>query len=331
MIYADQRWIGDHGIGRFARNVLDGLDYRPIPLREHPASALDSWRLARCLRYLPDVELFFSPGYNAPPGHSIPFVFTLHDLNHIDRPENSNLAKRIYYATYLRRACHRATRVVTVSEFSRRRITEWAGVSADKVINVKLGVDDAFRPDGEKYQLPYPYVLCVSNRKLHKNESRTLRAFADAQLPESLRLVMTGNATAALSAEIEQLGLMQRVMFLGRVAEIDLPKLYRGALSLLFVSLYEGFGLPVLEAMACGTPVLTSNVSALPEIAGDAALLSDPTSVGEITAKLERVVTDMSLRAVLRERGLTRASRFNWSNTVAAVRGILLESVGRAQ
>ena len=138
MIYADQRWIGDHGIGRFARRVLDGLDYSPLALTSHPASPLDSPRLARALRNLTGRDLFFSPGYNSPLFCAAPFVFTLHDLNHIDRPENSRPLKRLYYATLLKRACHRAAGIVTVSEFSRGRIIEWSGVRPEKVMQRRL-------------------------------------------------------------------------------------------------------------------------------------------------------------------------------------------------
>ena len=126
MIYTDQRWIGDHGIGRFARHVLAGLQSFPLPLTAHPASPLDPWRLTRALGKLTRDDLFFSPGYNSPLFCAAPFVFTIHDLNHIDRPENSSPFKRLYYATVLKRACHRAASILTVSEFSRSRI--WIGL-----------------------------------------------------------------------------------------------------------------------------------------------------------------------------------------------------------
>ena len=118
MIYADQRWIGGHGIGRFARHVLGGLDYCPVPLASHPAAPLDPWWLARALGNLTYHDLFFSPGYNSPLFCAAPFVFTIHDLNHIDRPENSSPFKRVYYATVLKRACYRAAKILTVSELS---------------------------------------------------------------------------------------------------------------------------------------------------------------------------------------------------------------------
>jgi glycosyltransferase involved in cell wall biosynthesis len=333
MIYADQRWIGDHGIGRFARRVLDGLDYSPLPLTSHPASPLDSLRLARALRNLTGKDLFFSPGYNSPLFCAAPFIFTLHDLNHLDRPENSTALKRLYYATVLKRACHRAAGIVTISEFSRGRIIEWSGVPPEKVLNAGCGVDPEYCPGAEPRALPFPYLLCVSNRKRHKNEFRTVQAFARAGLSAEMRLVFTGEPTAELADCIERQQVKPRVHFVGVVAEARLPSLYRGAEALIFASLYEGFGLPVLEAMACGTPVVTANTSALPEVAGDAALLVDPASVEQIAEAMERIVGDSALRKLLRSRGLAQAARFSWAATAARVRKLLagnaLQVVGK--
>jgi glycosyltransferase involved in cell wall biosynthesis len=323
MIYADQRWIGDHGIGRFARRVMAGLDYRPVSLVSPPASPLDPWRLTRELGKLTDGDLFFSPGYNSPLFCGSPFVFTLHDLNHIDRPENSSPLKRLYYATVLRRACSRAARILTVSEFSRRRIIGWSGVPPEKVFNVGCGVDPEFHPGVDSYGLSFPYLVCVSNRKLHKNEFRVVEAFARAQIAAEIRLVFTGKPTAELTAFIERCKVTPRVHFEGMVPDVILPSLYRSAEALVFPSLYEGFGLPVLEAMACGTPVVTANTSALPEVAGDAALLVDPTSVEQIAGAIERIASDGFLREQLRKKGLVRAAAFSWSGPAARVRSVL--------
>jgi O-antigen biosynthesis alpha-1,2-mannosyltransferase len=323
MIYADQRWIGDHGIGRFARRVLAGLDYRSVPLASSPVSPADPWRLARALGSLNGNDLFFSPGYNSPLYCKSPFVFTVHDLNHIDRPENSSPLKRLYYATILKRACHRAARICTVSEFSRRRIIQWSGVPPGKVVNVQCGVDPQYHPGVAPFQYPFPYLLCVSNRKRHKNEFRVIEAFARARIAAGMRLVFTGNPTAELADCMERYDVTARVHFVGMVPDARLPSLYRGAEALVFPSLYEGFGLPVLEAMACGTPVLTSNTTALPEVAGEAALLVDPTSVEQIAGAIERIVGDHTLRQQLRESGLLRAAQYSWAGTAAKAHELL--------
>jgi glycosyltransferase involved in cell wall biosynthesis len=323
MIYADQRWIGYHGIGRFARHVLADLDFRPVRLRSHPASPLDSLSLARALRELTRNDLFFSPGYNTPLFCGAPFVFTICDLCHIYCPEISSPLIRLYYATILNRACHRASSIVTISEFTRAQIIEWSGVRPEKVVNVRCGVDPAYQPVGESYGLPFPYLLCVSNRRRHKNEFRILEAFAMAALEPEFHLVFTGQRNSDLTSHIERLHLGSRVDFTGVLEETTLPGLYRGAEALIFPSLYEGFGLPLVEAMASGTPVVTSNTTAMPEVAGDAALLVDPTSVEEIAASIRRILRDSTLRIRLRDNGLKRASRFRWSETAAMVRQVL--------
>jgi glycosyltransferase involved in cell wall biosynthesis len=325
MIYADQRWIGKGGIGRFAKHVLASIDYRPVSIPWDPASPMDSWRLARDLAGLTRNDLFFSPGYNSPIFCESPYILTLHDLNHIDRPDNSSLPKRLYYATVLRRACKRAAKILTVSEFSRRRIIDWSGVSPEKVSNVGNGVDPAFNPGVVPYELPFPYLLCVSNRKRHKNDFRTVEAFARSGLSAAVRLVFTGNPSPDLTNCIECNHVARSVYFAGSVEEAQLPSLYRSAEALVFVSLYEGFGLPLLEAMACGTPAIGANTTALPEVAGDAALLVDPTSVEQISEAMGRIISETALRRRLRERGLEQASRFSWKYTAGKVHKLLSE------
>ena len=323
MIYADQRWIGNHGIGQFARHVLTGLDYRPIPLASRPAAPLDPWRLARALGALTANDLFFSPGYNSPLFCTSPFVFSVHDLSHIYCPENSSPLIRVYYATVLKRACHRAARIVTVSEFSRAQIIDWSGVPPEKVFNVRSGVDPEYQPEGDAYGLPFPYVLCVSNRKRHKNEFRVVEAFARSGLANEMKLVFTGEPTAELADCIARFHVSPKVHFVGVVPDAKFPALHRSAQAMVFPSLYEGFGLAPLEAMACGTPVVTSNATGLQEVAGDAALLVDPTSVEQIAEAMKRIVCDASLRQELRKKGLARAAQFPWATTATMVQELL--------
>jgi glycosyltransferase involved in cell wall biosynthesis len=323
MIYADQRWIGHHGIGRFAKHVLAGLDYRPVPLKSHPAAPFDAWFLARALRGLARNDLFFSPGYNTPLFCQATVVFAIHDLGHIYCPENSSVAIRLYYASVMKRACRRAAKILTVSDFTRRQIIDWAEAPPEKVINVGCGVDPLYRPAGQDHSLRFPYLLCVSNRKPHKNELRILDAFAEAGVDPQMHLVFTGESTPDLRGRIVSNHLSARVDFLGFVPESQLPSLYRGAQAMIFSSLYEGFALPVVEAMACGTPVVTANVTAMPEIAGGAAVLVDPTSVEEIAKAMSRIVSDSVLREQCRAKGLLRAAEFSWASTAAKVHELL--------
>jgi glycosyltransferase involved in cell wall biosynthesis len=227
MIYADQRWIGNHGIGPFARHVLAGLNCRPIPLESHPAAPLDAWRLSRALRNLTPDDWFFSPGYNFPVLSPVPFVFTIHDLGHIYCPENSNPVIRLYYGTVLEQACYRAVSILTVSDFTSRQIIDWSGVPPDKVFNVGCGVDPAYQPSGNSYGLLFPYLLCVSNRKRHKNEFRVVKAFAMASLAAEITRVFTGEPPTDLTDHIEKCRVSTRVKFVGIVPEEKFPSLYR--------------------------------------------------------------------------------------------------------
>ena len=236
MIYADQRWIGHHGIGRFARHVLTALDYHPIQLNSNPAAPLDSCALARALRSATHQDLFFSPGYNTPLFCHAPFIFTIHDLIHVYSPENYKPQIRLYYATILKRACARAARILTVSEFTKKQIIDWSGVAREKVENVGCGVDPGYHPEGEKYGLPFPYLLSVSNRKPHKNEFRIVDAFAKAKLDPRLHLVFTGIPSEDLNRQIEKQQLQSRVDFVGVIPEERVPRPLPGR---------GGTGLPV--------------------------------------------------------------------------------------
>lgn len=323
-IFFDARWIGNHGIGRVARVLDEALCLPHLPIRGSPSSAFDAVRIFFAIMFrTPAKSCVFSPGYNAPLFTLKPYVFMVHDLNHIDFLENSSWLKRIYYLLIIRRACRNAAAVLTVSNYSKERIVKWARISENKIVNVGNGVDSAYKPAVARYTPGYSYLLCVSNRRAHKNEPRLLEAFANANIDSNIHLILTGPATQSLLDQAKRLGIQNRLIFAGRVAEADLPGLYRGALALVFPSLYEGFGLPVIEAMACGVPVLTSNTTSLPEVTGDAALLVDPESTEEITIGIERLCSDQPLRTAMIQRGLVRAGHFTWEKTTTKVMDVL--------
>lgn len=314
-ILYDARWIGNHGIGRFAgelQKLLPGLI--PFQAGRRPFHPLDPALLGAALWRLKP-KLFFSPGYNPPLGWPGAFVFTLHDLNHLRVSENSSPLKRAYYQYIIKPACHRAQCVLTVSEFSKQEIVAWAKVKEDRIINVGNGVAPAFSPAGQKYDPGYPYLLYVGSRKMHKNLLRLLKAYSISGVRKDIRLLLSGQPDQQLSGEIDRLGLAGDVVFKDLSADGPLSDAYRGAVGFVFPSLYEGFGLPPLEAMACGVPVLTSNVCSLPGVMGDAAILVDPLDVQEIADGIRRLVQDSSLRAELREKGLVRARIFSWEET----------------
>jgi glycosyltransferase involved in cell wall biosynthesis len=315
-ILFDARWIGNHGIGRFAAELQKAIpDLVPYQARRRPSHALDPVLLGAALwRRKP--ELFFSPGYNSPLGWPGSFVFTLHDLNHLCVPDNSNAVKRAYYQYIIRPACHRAELVLTVSEYSKQEIGAWANIEQEKIINVGNGVGFPFLADGKKYDPGYPYLLYVGSRKPHKNLPRLLQAYSISGVRKDVRLLLSGEPDQQIAAEINRLGLEGSVCFRDLSNDGELSNAYRGATAFVFPSLYEGFGLPPLEAMACGVPVLTSNVCSLPEVVADAAILVDPLSVEDIAGGIRALVEDSARRARLREKGLVRSKAFSWVETV---------------
>lgn len=320
----DARWIGDHGIGRFAREVRSRLpEARDFRSRIEPWSVFDAAHLSLRLSSMRKPALFYSPGYSAPAVTRVPFIFTIHDLNHIDCPDSRTYAKQVYYERVMKPACRAARAVLTVSQFSHDRICSWSGVESSRVVNVSNGVNPVFTAQGQKYAHARPYVLCMGNRKPHKNEQRTLLAFAKvaARIPHDL--IFSGSASAGLLQTAQQAGLSQRVHFLGPRSDVELAGIYRGAAVMLFVSLYEGFGLPVVEAMACGVPVITSNVCALPEVAGTAALTVDPQSVEAIAEALWASLTDDTATTARVREGIAKVADYSWERTGLEVRRVI--------
>jgi glycosyltransferase involved in cell wall biosynthesis len=237
-------------------------------------------------------------------------------------------------------ATHRAARVLTVSEASKRDILQYFHIPESRIDVIYNAIDDRFwqPPDAEnmervrqRYQLNAPFILYAGNIKPHKNLERLIEAFhllrQDAGMKDVQLLIIGDEISkyATLRRAVHRHKLHKHVRFFGFVPHETLVALYRLADVFVFPSLYEGFGLPPLEAMASGTPVVTSNVSSLPEIVGDAALLIDPHEPEAIADAIRRVLTESDLRVSLSIRGLVRAREFSWERSIRRVREIYAE------
>ena len=321
----DTRWIGVHGIGRFAYELYTRIpDFSAIDLVGSPARAIDPFVLGRYLRKTKP-ELFFSPGYNAPLGAPTPFLFCLHDLNHLAADESMSSLKSIYYERVVRPAISRANAVITVSEYSRDQICEWAEVSVEKVHNVGNGVSPEFVVEGP-IMYSEPYFVHVGGAREHKNLRRIMCALKASKQLAGSKLICVGAKIESILDIAKKIKMEDRILCLQNVSDAKLAEIYRGAIALVFASLREGFGLPIVEAMACGCTVITSSFGAMKEVGGSASLFVNPKDIEEIREKMELVASDNSLRQALKKLGIERAANFTWEKTTASVKDVILMS-----
>ena len=265
--------------------------------------------------------------YVAPPRSPVPTVVTVHDVSFVRFPEAFTLRDRALLGTAVPYSARRARAVITPSEHARREVVELLGIPEQRVHVTPEASGPEFRPvaPAERAEalrrcgVDGPFVLALGNLQPRKNLRRLLdawRRLREADLLEGHRLVLAGGAHGKrepVARIVAEAGLGDSVLFPGYVPHADLPALYSGATAFVYPSIYEGFGLPVLEAMACGAPVACSNAASLPEVAGDAALLFDPLDSDAIAASLGALLADEGLRAALVARGCSRAAGFSWA------------------
>jgi len=272
-----------------------------------------------------EVDVFHATAYGVPADLAAPLVFTVHDLSFLTHPHCHTLDNRIHCLTGLARGLARGAKLLAVSQSTRREAIRLLAVGESDVAVVYQAVDERFRPQKDaaveqalaRHGLGRPYVFTVGVLEPRKNLRHLIEAFRrlPAQVRESHLLVVAG-AAGWLAEDprrlAEEAGVAAQVRLLGEVPAEDLPALYAGAAVLAYPSLYEGFGLPPLEAMACGTPVVASNGSSLPEVVGEAGVLVDPHEPDSIRDGLVSVLTDPARRQALCAAGLARAAAFTW-------------------
>lgn len=350
-IAIDARWLVG-GIGTYTRHVLEGLsklrngfELHAITREQHAAEVKqwcahvtvvntpiytfrEQWAILRAAR---GCGLLHVPHYNAPLLHGGRLVITIHDLIHITDPVYRRSSKAWGYAqVVLKLAARIADHIITVSEYSKAQIIERLGVPVSKVSAIYNGVNAEFSPMDRELAfkaisaalgVSECYLLYVGGLRRYKNVSVLLKAFAilrrRADIPQRL-LILGDHAQGRreLAEECSQLGISGSTDFVGHVGQGLLPKLYAASDVLVMPSTIEGFGLPVLEAMACGVPVVSSQAASLPEVGGDAVIYFDPQSAEDLARAIERVLSSAELRESLRAKGLERAARFTWKDSV---------------
>jgi glycosyltransferase involved in cell wall biosynthesis len=284
-----------------------------------------------------------------PRGLGCPYVLTVHDLlEHMYGSRNASSLRRSLHFYLTRRVLRKAARVIAVSQFTKNEIEKLLAIADDRIEVVYNAIDERFlrghatQADREliaqRYLVNYPFILYTGAIRPHKNVVRIIEAFSalkselqkEKQFPD-LKLIIIGDDLSShprLRRTVVRSGVQNDVRFLGFVPIEVLRIFYDVARIFVFPSLYEGFGLPPLEAMAHGTPVVTSNTSSLPEVVGNAALLVNPENVFEIRRGLQRALLDPALRAQMKQRGYEQAQRFSWTTSVSRILEIYREVAG---
>jgi len=311
-------------VGRFPAAkeiVLPGKEALARLWREHVLLPLACKRERVDILHCPKSAIpYFSP---------CPVVVTLHDLIPLKHPETEKFAARMYWRLQIPIAARRSDFIITDSEHARREILEDFGCSPEKVKAIMLGFDASMSmvrgtADGDtilrKYGLPPSYLLYVGTIQPRKNLDTLIRAFCTLRCSGSFdgKLVIVGRKGwlyEQLFVTIKELGLESEIIFTGFVPDEELPFIYDRAKVFLYLSLFEGFGLPPLEAMACGVPVITSNTTSLPEVVGDAGITVPPTDVNAVVTALTQVLSDALLAKKMQESGRNRARLFSWETS----------------
>jgi len=316
--------------GRFARRYVSANSFKRLGLDL-------SRRLSEDQPDLVHVQ------YTAPIACPSPVVVSVHDISFLEHPEYFTWVRAQQLRFTVSRTIKRAARVITPSEFSRRRLLEAYDPDPSKVSVVPIAVSSTFRPIShesalrwvsDRFQIREPYVLTVGDLQPRKNQIGLIRAFEELvrthpQLPH--KLVIVGKQTWFADRIMDtatQSSVADRIVFTGFVNDDELLQLYNACQLMVFPSFYEGFGLPILEAMACGRAVACSNTSSMPEVANAAALLFDPENQGEIVRAMRDVLINPDLRARMERLGLQRASLFTWEKTAQRTLEIYYEVAG---
>jgi glycosyltransferase involved in cell wall biosynthesis len=307
----------------------ENVERRVIPLPRlwtHVRLALE------VARHPPDI--LFVPAHVLPILHPRHSVVTVHDLGYLHFPDAHPLAQRLYLDLSTRWNARAATRIIADSQATRQDLIQHYRTPPDKITVAYPGIDPSLRRVEDaaqvqsvkaRYGIEGDYLLYLGTLQPRKNLARLIET-AIRSRAKSTKLVIAGKKGWLyhnLFAQVARLGLTDRVRFIGYVPDADKAALLSGATAFAYPSLHEGFGFPVLEAMVCGTPVICSNTSSLPEVAGDAALLVDPLDVDALAAAIDRVTTDAGLRGALVGRGHVQAARFTWTACARTVLGVL--------
>jgi len=285
------------------------------------------WSIPQVLKKY-KADIFLSPDGYLSIGTSVPQLPVMHDLAFIHRPNDIGALVRKYYNYYFPKFAHKATRIATVSEFSKNDIAKQYSINPQKIDVVYNGASSAFKPTNEEEKTAIrqkitqgkPYFVFVGALQPRKNIVNLLKAFNAFKQSDTkgIQLVIVGRKawqTEAMDSTFEGLQYKADIVFTGRLSDTDLSATIAAALSLVYIPFFEGFGLPIIEAFKCHTPVITSNVSSMPEVAGNAGLLVNQNSIESICNALKEIANNENLRVSLTQKAIERSDKFTWGKT----------------
>jgi len=285
------------------------------------------------------LDILFSPYFDFPLIYNKKFIVTIHDISILLFPKNHSVRFRIYYYNLLKYIAKKATKIITVSNNSKKDICNYLDVPEEKIEVIYGAVEEnCFSKNSDKsnqkilkkYGIKNKFILYSGGMGARKNLKVLVKAFAEIQknAKEKYDLVLTGEKniiTNQLSNLTKELGIRKNVIFTGYILEKDLSSLYHSAELMVYPSLYEGFGFPLLEAMICGTPIICSNSSSLPEVVGDAALLVDTQDYIQLSNAIIEVLNNETLKIELLRKGIVRVKKFSWKKSAKKLLSVLEE------
>ena len=314
IVLTDRRWPAWTGIGRMASFYADhrpaGIELQDVQARAGIGSPASPFSLSRAVRrHAANARVFWNPGFIPAPFSPVRTVVTVHDLTHLHFYSRFH---KLYYNMFLKPMYLGTDRIICISEFTRNEFLQWSGMEPGRVEVIYNSLPPGFADQADAPLASRPYIFYPGNHRNYKNLENLISAYARSELPKlGCLLKITGDPAPELRKHVQSENVEKTVRFLGRLSDAEVVASYKGAACVAFLSRYEGFGLPILEAMACSVPVVVANSSCLPEIAGDAAVIVDPDDLEAISDALTRVVTDPSLADSLRKRGAVRLRAFD--------------------
>jgi glycosyltransferase involved in cell wall biosynthesis len=358
MIAIDVRWINASGIGTYISHVVPGIvntltserftlignpkdieklgisSSHRVQIIAASSKMYSLYEQVEMPRLIPaDTRLYFSPHYPIPLLYRGKVLVTIHDVFHLAMPKLvGGIHKLLYAKLMFAQVCKKAAAIITVSRFTKSELQQYLPAPLPPIHTIHLGVDASWFTVPESNPIyPRPYLVFVGNIKPNKNLVSLIQAYISvlSVIPHDLVIVGKKSGFITTDSQVYKLASKHpdRIIFTDVLPDQDLKRYVKGATALIFPSLYEGFGLPPLEAMACACPVLSSDRASLPEVCGEAALYCDPENIEDIARQIVRIASDIPLQEELRAKGLVQAQRFVWSKcvdqTVEVIRGLI--------